>query len=271
MVNVSVVLYKNSLEEIERLIDCLLPVKNIKNIFLINNSPKEFDVDFSKTKKKSSKIIYILNPVNSGYGAANNIAIKRSLDDGLLYHLVLNPDVFFDFGLIDELFNYMNLNQDVGMIRPKVLNTDSSIQNNARLLPSPLDLISRRLGYNFHTKLENAISNSKKELNIPFLSGCFMFLRVSIIEKVGMFDENIFLYMEDLDLSRRINAESKTLHYPFNNIFHEEQLKSRFNIMHFVMHLKSAIYYFNKWGWYKDKLREELNQKALKGILESCE
>ena len=60
----------------------------------------------------------------------------------------------------------------------------------------------------------------ESEMNVPYLSGCFMFLRKSVIEEVGVFDEGIFMYGEDTDLNRRIYQKHRTMYYPKVTITH---------------------------------------------------
>ena len=89
-----------------------------------------------------------------------------------------------------------------------------------------------------------------KVIDAECLSGCFMFMRSSVLEKVGIFDERFFMYMEDLDLSRRISDQFICRYYPFVVICHEHKKSSfKMNKLFFV-HMFSAIQYFNKWGWF---------------------
>jgi GT2 family glycosyltransferase len=100
-------------------------------------------------------------------------------------------------------------------------------------------------------------------MDVPFLSGCFMFLRMETIEKVGLFDENIFLYTEDTDLTRRIHKHYRTVFYPEASIYHHNQRGSYKNFVILMHHVFSAIRYFNKWGWFNDTERDHINQRIL--------
>ena len=103
-------------------------------------------------------------------------------------------------------------------------------------------------------------------MNIPILSGCFMFLRTEALEKVGLFDEQFFMYMEDFDLNRRIHRAYKTVFFPEAVVVHEYQKASYKNIKLLKAHIKSAIYYFNKYGWFFDKERKIINARTLQEI-----
>ena len=99
-------------------------------------------------------------------------------------------------------------------------------------------------------------------MNVPYLSGCFMFLRKSVIEKIGVFDEGIFMYGEDTDLNRRIHEKYRTMYYPEVIITHDFEKGSHKNWRLFWIHVKAAIYYMNKWGWIFDKQRKRINEQT---------
>jgi GT2 family glycosyltransferase len=88
-----------------------------------------------------------------------------------------------------------------------------------------------------------------------------MFIRTEAIKKIGLFDERFFMYMEDIDLSRRINKIYNTCYYPKVKIYHGHARESyRINKL-FLIHIVSAIRYFNKWGWFSDIERISINRR----------
>ncbi len=105
-------------------------------------------------------------------------------------------------------------------------------------------------------------------LNVPSLSGCFMFLRVECLKELGLFDENIFMYMEDIDLNRRLHSKYKTIFYPFTSITHVHAKESYKRKWLLFQHIKSTIYYFNKYGWFFDKFRNDKNKEVKNSIKE---
>jgi GT2 family glycosyltransferase len=98
---------------------------------------------------------------------------------------------------------------------------------------------------------------------VPSLSGCFMFTRRAVLDTVGGFDERFFLYMEDLDLCRRMGAVSKLLYWPGATVTHVHQKASYRNVRSLTAHLIAAVKYFNKWGWFFDPQRKEVNRATL--------
>jgi len=103
-------------------------------------------------------------------------------------------------------------------------------------------------------------------MEVPYLSGCFMFMRVEVLKKIGLFDERFFMYLEDTDLSRRIHRVSKTIYYPEVSIYHEYGKGSYKNPRLSLYHIKSAFKYFNKYGWFFDKERVRVNTITLKKL-----
>lgn len=265
----SIVLYKNPASMLQKAIDSFLNTSLDVKLYLIDNSPTDTLRVLSFSDKR---IEYIHNPSNPGFGAAHNIAIKKSIPEGTPYHLVLNPDIYFDHGVIEKIIEYMDHRPTVGLLMPKVLYPNGEIQTIARLFPTPWDLFARRF---FPIKKYLEKLNRRYELTffdysstaeIPFISGCFMFLRTDILKKTGYFDEHFFMYLEDADLSRRIGMVSKTILYPHVSIYHEYQRGSHRDFKLLMIFIRSAFTYFNKYGWFFDSYRKNSNQRTLEQL-----
>ncbi|MBA4056764.1 MAG: glycosyl transferase family 2, partial [Marivirga sp.] len=83
------------------------------------------------------------------------------------------------------------------------------------------------------------------------------------LRTVGLFDERFFLYTEDTDLSRRIHKYYRTVFFPEVTIYHYHQRGSYKNLNLLWRNIRSAIKYFNKWGWALDKERDDFNARTL--------
>jgi len=265
MLNTSIVLYNHSVVEIESLIKSLRQSKHVDEVFLIDNSP----VQNPEFKRLSST--YIFNNKNLGYGAAHNIAIRKTIEQNISYHLVINPDIQFENRIFDELVDFMQKNSDVGLLMPKVLYPTGEIQYLCKLLPKPSDLFFRRFLPNkwsqqSNERFELRQSGYDKIMDVPYLSGCFMFLRTEAIKKVGLFDEQFFMYPEDIDLTRRIQREYRTVFYPNACVIHHHTQGSYKTGRLLWIHLINMIRYFNKWGWFFDAERKKVNEKTLKQL-----
>jgi GT2 family glycosyltransferase len=270
LISVSIVVYNNSFSQIQKVINSICSFgENRFNIFIIDNSRN----NNSSVYLSYDNLEYFHNPSNPGYGAGHNIAIKNAIDIGSKYHIVLNPDIYFDKEVIPEILSLMEKNTDIGNVMPKVFYPDGSIQYLCKLLPTPYDWIGRRFNpFNRLVETRNELfelrfSKYEKQMNVPYLSGCFMFLRLDALSKVGLFDENIFMYGEETDLGRRlIQSGYRNVFFPKVTIYHEFQKGSHKSWRLTLIGIKSAIYYFNKWGWFFDKSRKEINEKCLKEL-----
>lgn len=268
-INGSIVLYQNDEELLKKAIESFLNTKLKVKLYLIDNSPTD---NLKYLSNLDERIEYIFNNANLGFGKAHNLSLKKSIADGVKYHLILNPDAYFEVGVMEELYDYMEQKQDVANIIPKTFYPDGRLQYLCKLLPTPMELIVRR--FISSDKIIQKINRNyelhdfgyDKILNVPFLSGCFMFLRVEHLKDVGLFDENIFMYMEDTDLNRRLHTKYKTIFYPNVSIVHVHAKESYKRKALLIAHIKSTIYYFNKWGWFFDGFRRKKNKEVIKSI-----
>jgi len=265
MISASIVTYKNKIEEIDELVFTLINSSITSKLYIVDNSP----TNKLQGKLPQKKTEYIFVGKNIGYGAAHNIAIKKSVRENIKYHLVINPDIIINDGVIDELIEYMEEHEEVGLVMPKILYLDGETQYLCKLLASPFDLIARRFipfkkaKVKRNIKYELRFTGYDKIIKVPSLSGCFMLLRTDVLKKVGEFDERFFMYCEDFDFCRRIGEVSKTVFYPKVSVTHNYEKGSYKNLKLLKCHIISAIKYFNKWGWFFDKDRRAINRETL--------
>jgi GT2 family glycosyltransferase len=260
----SIVLYNNNIDELKKVLESVLQ-SNLKiKLFLVDNS----EIDDLKKLSNNCTTEYIFNSQNLGFGKAHNIALQKA-SELAPYHLVLNPDIEFEQGVLEEIFKLMQKRKNIGQLMPKVLYETGELQKLCHLLPTPFDLIGRRFfqQHKWTTKLNDRYELKNFDYNqcanIPNLSGCFMFLRTEAIKRAGNFDQRFFMYMEDIDFTRRMHSISETLYYPYVCICHKFEKESYTNPVLLRYHVNSAIKYFNKWGWLIDKQRDRINEKTL--------
>jgi GT2 family glycosyltransferase len=261
---VSIVLFNNADEAVKKTIASCLNTSLSLHLILLDNS----STDDLKKLARNTSIEYIFNNGNLGFGKAHNIAIRNAVEQSN-YHLVLNPDVKFEQGILEEIFQFMEAHKDIGQLMPKVFYENGELQKLCHLLPTPVNLIGRRFFENKHwskklnDKYELKGFHYDKCMDVPNLSGCFMFLRCEALKKTGSFDERFFMYMEDVDFTRRMHASYKTLFYPHVSITHGFEKESYNNSTVLRHHINSAIKYINKWGWLYDKERENFNRRLI--------
>lgn len=281
MITASIVTYNDHLLDIEAILRSIV-ASPIRKVWIVDHSDRVFtlreelqqymqcDADIRAHILRGFQIEYLYED-NTGYGRGNNRAIRLAMAEGSLYHLVVNPDVWFSSDVIPTIWKYMEDHQDVGQIMPKVLFLDGHIQPLAKLLPTPMDMFCRMflpecMFRKRNKRYELAQSGYRLTMNVPCLSGCFMFFRVSTLQEIGLFDERYFMYAEDFDLTRRIHRKFKTLFYPQVSIYHKFSRGSHRSFRLFLTHTISMMRYFNKFGWFYDSERRRFNRDILREI-----
>lgn len=264
LLTASIVTYKTEREMLDRVMGSVLATPAVERLFISDNSPQPYP----QGAFTDPRVEYVFNNANLGYGSGHNVAIRKAMAAGARYHAVINPDIFFEPGALEALLAFMEDNPRVGQAMPKVLYPDGSLQYLCKMLPTPLDLFVRRFWPDrqavarHDARFELHASGYDRVMDIPYLSGSFMFLRLAALEDSGLFDENIFLHLEDLDLTRRIGqAGWRTVFFPGARVYHEFQKGSHTSFKIMLITIRSAIYYFNKHGWLFDKQRREVNRR----------
>lgn len=266
MITASIVTYKTDGQELDKVLQCVA-ASVVERVYVVDNSPS--DELRELVARFEPKVAYIFGQGNIGYGSAHNIAIKKATQNGAIYHVVMNPDIYFENGTIEALAQYMDENPDVGQVMPKIIYPNGQTQYLCKLLPTPIDLIGRRfIPFKNYVKKRNSRfemiqSGYNNTIQVPFLSGCFMFLRVSALANIGGFDDDYFMYCEDIDLCRRIGMSGfKTIYHPIVQVVHAHKKESFKSKTMLKAHIKSAVRYFNKWGWIFDNYRKYINRNA---------
>jgi GT2 family glycosyltransferase len=253
----SLVLYKNDPEIVSQAVKSLLETPITINLSVVDNSPtddlrkifdnfQEYDVDY-----------YFNSGENVGFSKAQNIAITRVKKYD--YHLVMNPDIYFDDKTIIKLIDYLQQNRDIGLIQPKILYPHGEIQYLCKRNPTFLALFMRRfvpkqlatqgMFKKYMDWYEMRETGYDKITDVCYLSGCFMLFRRPCLDEIGYFDENIFMYLEDADITLRMAEKYRSVFYPNTCIYHYWARGSQKSLKLTLVTIQSAFYYFNKYGW----------------------
>jgi len=271
MLNISIVLYHPKWEkEVLPLLKELLKVKNLRKIYLLDNSEEGgTPPNFPSDEETKGKLQYVIMPFNLGYGKTHNFALRESAYYLTDFHLVMNSDIQVKAEDIDAMHDWMMVHPEVGQLMPKVVSPDGNQQYLAKRLPSPIDVFGRRFLPEWMIKRRNKRYEFRdldleRPINAPYLSGCFMFLRTKAAVEAGLFDERYFMYPEDIDLTRTIHRNWLTLYYPAWTIVHAHEKASYKNKHMLWVHIQNMCRYFNKWGWLFDKERQIFNNLYVK-------
>ncbi len=254
MVDLSVsIVSHNSCNDLRRLMPSLKKsLKHISSeILLVDNNSDDGSVLF--IKENYPEVFITENIERVGYGANQNKNLNIANGKYLLF---MNADMVMLPDTLSILCEFMDNHADAGICSANVLNKDGTLQFLNKQYPSLFDLALRRFLPDFLEKrFENRLhyyemreTGYTSSVDIPFISGCFMFCRTSVIKAVGGFDEKFFLYFEDVDLCRKVQTRAKTISCPDAKVIHKWERLSHKELKWFFIFLKSALRYFNKWG-----------------------
>lgn len=265
-VSASLVLFHNDPEAYGAAISSFLTSSDGR-LFLIDNSA----APLRHPLFDHPRVRYIFPGKNLGFGAGHNLAIAQV---GLTseFHLLLNPDVRFEPNVIRSLLRFARSDASIGAVMPRIRYPDGTQQNLCKMLPTPVDLFVRRFvplhsvqaRLNFRYELLGLPQD--RPVDVPSLSGCFLLVRTRLLQGLRGFDERYFMYMEDVDLVRRIGDVSRTVYYPHVSVEHAYAKASYRNKKLLGHHLRSAVRYFNKWGWWIDPCRRYRNKEVARLI-----
>jgi GT2 family glycosyltransferase len=196
---------------------------------------------------------------NYGYAKGNNFGLKLAKKLGYEYSLVSNNDIIIEKPLIETLIQKLESEKDLALIGPKIVGLEGEQQGPYKKptlfdqfwVPffMPLFIIINKL-------LVNRISKMLIEVDNPYpyrVMGCFMLIKTDVMEEVGYFDENTFLYAEELILSEKFIAKGyKTGYYHHASIKHLHGFSTEDlgNKRKFLLNLESDIYYFKEYRDY---------------------
>jgi len=259
---VSIIIVNYNTKDLLR--NCLLSLKEFNyEIIVIDNAST--DGSISMVKCEFPKITLLENKENLGFGKANNQGMRIA---GGKYIMLLNSDTIVKPTAINKMVEFMEKHPDIGLLGPRLLNDDSSIQPSVstfpnlwyvflrmfrlrqlkRIFPSKLFkniAISGILGYTIKSYFQSEEDNP---LEVDFVSGACMLIRKEVIEKVRMFDENFFMYVEDLDFCKRIKkAGWEICYYPLAEVIHLGGKSSGGTFRDYSpVSYQSLYYYFRK-------------------------
>lgn len=201
--SVVTVTYKTENKELDSFIKSFVKYNDLKseaNLIIVDNSPSEYQ-EIRKLVFNFYKdtVIYIQNPSNPGFGASNNRGFLYQDAD---YVLFINNDVEFTEPVFQKIIREMETDNSIGCIG---IHQTGGAPSFFVKMTAPKGCQMKKFDERFH-----------------FISGAFMFFRSDVFKRIGMFDENIFMYLEEFDVSERILcAGYKTIYYDCLSFWHK--------------------------------------------------
>lgn len=228
------------------------PLNARYEIIVVDNGSTDGSIGFLKDNYPDIKLI--LNNKNIGFAAANNLAIKSSDSS---YILLLNSDCKVYKDSIDKLLDFMEKNKTAGIIGPKIINSDGSVQHSCRKFPSIINAAFHTILTDifpdnpFSRKYKLADIQRDKPVKVDWVSGSCIMIRRGALKDTGLLDERYFMYVEDLDLCYRMWQKNwGVFYFPCAKILHYIGGSSSNKRLVSCIRMQKSVFYFF-WKNYK--------------------
>ena len=222
-------------------------------VYLIDNASGE---DFGVVAKRFPECTIIYNDKNVGFAAAVNIGLVRTTAP---YVMIINPDAYMGEGSVETLLEWLETRPDVGILGPRILNSDGTVQGSARGFPTGVtgffgrsSILSRIFPSNSITR-KNVLTwkaDRHPTVDVDWVSGAVMVVRREAFQDVGLLDEHFFMYWEDADWCRRMwQKKWRVVYYTEFSAIHSSGKSSRKIPFKSLLYFhKSAYYLFAKYS-----------------------
>lgn len=219
-------------------------------VIVVDNASGDGTAEMIEARYPWVKVIK--SPENLGFSRGNNVGIRQCKGR---YIALVNPDVQVLPGCLDALSDFLDQNPRVGNVGPRVFNPDMTQQSTCRRFPT--------LWNNFcsATALATRFKNSPlfagehmwyfphdRTIAVNVLVGCFSMIRREAFDSVGLLDENLFMYGDDVDWCRRAwKAGWEVVFYPGARAIHDRgKITAAYPVRFAVAQQKSVLYYWSK-------------------------
>ncbi len=205
-----------------------LEIKNFKlEVVVVNNNPLE---KIDSLKKKFSEFIFLEAKENLGFTGGNNLGLKRVLKDKVDFVFLLNNDTLLDRSLLVELLKAAKSKPQGGIFAPKIYFAPHYEFHKKRYLEKERGKVIWYAGglldwqniIASHRGVDEVDQGQYQRLEITdFVSGCAMLVRKEVLQRIGLFDNQYFLYLEDVDFCQRARkAGFKIFYVPTAKLWH---------------------------------------------------
>lgn len=214
-------------------------------VFVVDNHSQDGSVEHLQ-KVFGDRIILIDSNHNLGFSRANNMAIRQSSGE---YVLLLNPDTFVAEDTLQQVLAFMDEHPKAGACGVKMYNADGSrAKESRRGLPTPFVSLMKMLGRSDRYYMNHLSWDEPGKIEV--ISGAFCMLRRSVLDEIGLLDEDFFMYGEDIDLSYRVLKSGYENWYVPASMLHykgESTQKSSFRYVH-VFYQAMLIFFRKHYG-----------------------
>lgn len=234
LVSISIVSHAQSFLIQDLLSDIDRHCSNVE-VLLTINIPEKLPFIYDKY---NFPIRIIHNETPKGFSANHNAAYRSASGS---FFCVVNPDIRLSSNPFPMLIERCNM-EGIGVVAPLVADTCGRTEKSARRFPTMLSLFAKLFGF------DNADYTIGEECFSPdWVAGMFMLFPSNVFEAIGGFDENYFLYYEDVDICARLwRSGYKVVFCPSASIIHDARHESHRNLRYLRWHLSSMVRFFIK-------------------------
>ena len=234
------------------------PPRRSMEVIVVDNASSDGTVEMIEACYPSVKLIK--SPENLGFSRGNNVGIRQCQGQ---YISLINPDVQVLPGCLDSLADYLDQNPKVGNVGPRILNPDRTLQSSCRRFPTlwnnfctATSLSSIFKGYRFFAGEHMFYFPHDQTLAVNVLVGCFSMIRREAFDAVGLLDEGLFMYGDDVDWCRRCwKAGWKVVFFPGAQAIHDRgKITAPYPVRFAVAQQRSVLYYWDKHHGFFDLL-----------------
>jgi GT2 family glycosyltransferase len=206
-----IILNWNTRDLLEKCLKSLLCQSTTANIEVIVADNASEDSSREMVQASFPQVRLVVNSGNIGFSAGNNAALPHATGRYLLF---LNSDTVVTEGALDTLVCFADASPDVGVVGPKLLNADDSLQYSCRRYPNlgagffrstPLGRLFPK--NRFATDYLMADWDHATPRDVDWVSGAALMIRRELVDRIGCFDDAFYMYCEDVDLCWRVNHE----------------------------------------------------------------
>ena len=243
---------------------CLQSIKSANismtyKVYVVDNAsvvpiPQELEEYISQ----HSEIVYMQSNKNTGYSAGNNLGIRAALSDQCEFVVISNNDILFNPDVIETLHDYLIKKPNVGIVAPMIrlysgelqeinLGCKMTVAGKYKFFfrKTPLGFLSKK----FVSQFQLNPNNIKEPTKVFAVSGCFFMISSKCLEKIGLFDENVFLYDEEYILGSKMEeAGLQTILLSNIEVIHKHGQSTKSNkAFSYICLIESEMYYFKKY------------------------
>lgn len=262
-ISVIIINYHSSKYTIKCINSILEQTKRIDfEIIVVDNNSNTEDLETLEKHISKFDIKLVKSKLNLGFGAGNMFGAQFATGDYLAF---LNNDAILTENSLELLFNYLKENKTIGLVGPNQITEDNHIfkqsyshYNSVHNIP-----FTEKNSTKYYTKLYGK-DKLKKPFKVDLVSGAFMFFKTEVFYLVGGFDQNIFLFYEEIDISTRLSEKGYDTYFFPETTFVHYQGKSSENTDLKIEYLISYLYVIQKnYSYYKFKYLKTLIQLRL--------